>query len=156
MKKLLLCALLALTAGCTPSKNIILASARAGSIVGTAALLDLPKDEATYTTAKESTVVAATAIKNFLSSGSIGDLPISSLNILVTNKLIEAGHPEATPFVSQVLNIAGTQKVELRAVNDYSKVVIIQALDDIISECAVHKFEWRPQAPTAPATQAAP
>lgn len=137
---LLVLGLVVVCTGCeAPGMNKKLALADSASVVATATALDEADD---FDAAKEKTVEVATGLLAFVDSGTIGDLPLdtvqSSMNTYLTNK----GWSSYSYVVTAALTYVKSITVDTSAIGENNVLLIKAGLEGVIRQASRSKAEW--------------
>jgi len=130
-----------LCTGCRqPGMNKKMALADAGGVLATGVALDEAGDK--FDVAKSKTIEVAEALKAFVQSGSIGDLPLSDVRDLLENFMIKKGWGAYTYMVDAALQYVKTINVNVEKIGPDNVKLIETALDGIIRQAKRSKKEW--------------
>ncbi len=128
--------------GCSYSKNMQLATARAGSGVAAKALLDGVKEDK-YQVTKDTTILVLTDVRNFCDTGNIADLPIGEAKQKVVDYMTQKGWQAWIPLVSGIIDVVAAQHVPVDKLGPDNIYIIKKAIDEAIESATTSRLDWR-------------
>jgi len=129
-----------LCAGCTaPGMNKKMGFSDAAAVTATAMSLDQAKN---FDATKTKVIEVATALKEFVKTGSLGTLPLYEVEKAMDKFLVEKGWGQYTYIVDAAIAYVSSITLDTGVIGSDNVLLIETGLDGVIRQASRSKAEW--------------